>query len=43
LADRSLSSSKLRKMKAALRRQEKARKEKKAFEMNAVMHDIVEY
>lgn len=39
---RSLSSSKLRKMKAALRRQEKARKEKKAFEMNAVMHDIVD-
>lgn len=30
-------------MKAALRRQEKAKKEKKAFEMNVVMHDIFEY
>ena len=30
-------------MKAAFRRQEKAKKEKKAFEMNGVMPDIFEY
>jgi hypothetical protein len=40
---RSLSSKKLRKMKAALRRQEKAKEEKRAFEMNAVMKDVVRY